>query len=907
MASSPVETGPRSVPVPWDPSYYPIQEDEGAITEDAPADGNLYGRRDHTWQVAYPVPGPVGPKGDQGDQGIQGVQGVQGVKGDQGDQGIQGIQGVPGPIGLTGNTGAPGPSGVQGIQGIPGPQGNPGTGILLKGTVATSADLPTTGNTAGDCYIAQDTNDCWAWDGTKWNNVGPIQGPQGNPGVAGPVGPAPVTTTTAAFSVPPVGQTVSPVYVADSSWMIQNEILWVETAGGGANGAALLLTAINGNNLTLENITGSVGATVSSDARIAPGGPQGESGAQGPAGQGLQYKGTVATASMLPMTGNTQGDMWVTLDTGHGWIWSAPNWDDAGPIQGPPGPKGDQGVQGIQGDPGVKGDQGIQGDAGAPGAPGNSVNFKGNVDTSAHLPAGASVADLYVATDTGHGWIWTAAGAWADAGPWQGVAGPPGATGTNGINATSFITGSFIVPPIGQTIVVTFVDASWVVVGQMVYVDQAGGGAGKAGGLQVTAKTGNQVTLLNPPAPVPPAIGLANSTQSGLLAQLSGKNTDFVDGTNACQDLATAIRPTIYLVRQNSINCIGNPNFEIDQKRCGAVSGAIPSGTYVIDRYVCNRVGTLTCTGQQVPQNVVIPGTNFLISQSTLVMTLTTQEATLASGDLYAIQQYIEGPLLRELYNDVHSFSILAWTNVAGGLKFGLNITDPPVATKSLVKLCAIPSANTWTLIQLPNLPSIASSGGSNLSLSPGSLGYMLRIVLAAGTGVTTPANDTWQSGNYLGAVGQDNFGSKPLNSQIAFAFLQHEPGPICSPPIDSPFPANLNSCLRYYQKSWAYATAPQTANATIGMKRSWQPAANTSFFMNCPFVVPMAKPPTVNLYHPWLGTINAYSYNGSTTASTAVNNVFDVAESGFSGFVSGGAPAAGSYGFWHYIADTGW
>jgi hypothetical protein len=48
---------------------------------------------------------------------------------------------------------------------------------------------------------------------------------------------------------------------------------------------------------------------------------------------------------------------------------------------------------------------------------------------------------------------------------------------------------------------VNVADASWVAVGEMVYLDQAAGGPGKAGALQVTAKTGNQLTLLTPAAP----------------------------------------------------------------------------------------------------------------------------------------------------------------------------------------------------------------------------------------------------------------------------------------------------------------------------------------------------------------------------------------------------------------------
>jgi hypothetical protein len=66
----------------------------------------------------------------------------------------------------------------------------------------------------------------------------------------------------------------------------------------------------------------------------------------------------------------------------------------------------------------------------------------------------------------------------------------------------------------------------------MLYVNQAGGG-GQAGVLQVTAKAGNTLTLLNPVPP--PAIPLADNTQSGLLKQLSGNTAQFVDGTNTCR------------------------------------------------------------------------------------------------------------------------------------------------------------------------------------------------------------------------------------------------------------------------------------------------------------------------------------------------------------------------------------
>jgi len=122
------------------------------------------------------------------------------------------------------------------------------------------------------------------------------------------------------------------------------------------------------------------GSSVASAALTAPGGAQGIQGIQGPTGppgpQGnpgtsVVLKGSVANQAALPSTGNTYGDLWVTLDTGHGWVWSAPGlWQDVGPIQGPVGPTGPTGPAGPTGPTGSQGPQGTAGTAGATGATG---------------------------------------------------------------------------------------------------------------------------------------------------------------------------------------------------------------------------------------------------------------------------------------------------------------------------------------------------------------------------------------------------------------------------------------------------------------------------------------------------------------------------------------------------------
>src|SRR5262245_6848130 len=200
--------------------------------------------------------GPEGPPGDVGPAGPQGIPGPQGVAGVQGDQGIAGAAGptgatgppgpsislkgsvanaaalpasgaagdawitsdtgdmwvwngtgwtnaghLQGPQGVTGPEGPAGPQGEQGVQGIQGPTGPQGvqgpigptgSGIAIKGTVGTAANLPTKGNRGGDAWITLDTGHLWVWNSSTlvWVDVGFATGP---PGPAGPAGPAGAT------------------------------------------------------------------------------------------------------------------------------------------------------------------------------------------------------------------------------------------------------------------------------------------------------------------------------------------------------------------------------------------------------------------------------------------------------------------------------------------------------------------------------------------------------------------------------------------------------------------------------------------------------------------------------------------------------------------------------------------
>jgi hypothetical protein len=103
-----------------------------------------------------------------------------------------------------------------------------------------------------------------------------------------------------------------------------------------------------------------------------PTGPQGPKGDKGDAAK-LNIGGIVPTAEDLPVPGNL-GQIWITENDGHGWVWNEVTWIDTGALlmgpagapgetgpQGPTGPQGGRGPQGNQGPPGATGDQGETG------------------------------------------------------------------------------------------------------------------------------------------------------------------------------------------------------------------------------------------------------------------------------------------------------------------------------------------------------------------------------------------------------------------------------------------------------------------------------------------------------------------------------------------------------------------
>jgi hypothetical protein len=192
------------------------------------------------WSTEVGYTGSAGFTGSRGDTGFTGSIGFTGSKGDTGFAGSQGQQGFAGSQGIQGIQGF---TGSQGIQGFTGSKGEQGTSITIIGSVedvnATNdpqallnAEFPSA--VIGNGVIDVETGELWIYDGTTWNDVGTIVGPQGATGFTGSQGAVGFTgslgaagfTGSAGTSV--IWQRITANYAASV-----NDALIADTTNGG--------------------------------------------------------------------------------------------------------------------------------------------------------------------------------------------------------------------------------------------------------------------------------------------------------------------------------------------------------------------------------------------------------------------------------------------------------------------------------------------------------------------------------------------------------------------------------------------------------------------------------------------------------------------------------------------------
>ena len=399
--------------------------------------------------------------------------------------------------------------------------------------------------------------------------------------------------------------------------------------------------------------------------------------------------------------------------------------------------------------------------------------------------------------------------------------------------------------------------------------------------------------------PAGPAGPTAVSTDAGNIATLGSDSKILVP------------QSALWNMRLRSLNAIDNPNFECDQRLAGATTGAVA----LCDRWF--RVGVPTApviTGQKISAPAVIPGTNYRITNNALQFTLTTA-GSVPTNQAWGFQQTVEGNVLRPLFQDVTSISILAASSVASFvfpviLSNGVNSSS---GGWCIGYLCTTsPTPNTPTLITIPNIPVWPGTEGTEWFTTPGQLGYQIRFSLcaAASSSIGAAAIGQWLrppgGGNIWGVAGQTNFGALATGSTFTLYYVQHEPGPVCSTLMDKPFTQNLDECLRYYTKSYDYGTKAGTASNPSGQILWCTSQASTTFYSTIFFKKVLAVTPTVVAYSPSTGAPNTIR-DTTNSVDRTVNSYVSTGLSSSGGVLTAVASPAGSNMAMHYTADTGW
>lgn len=421
-----IQTIDSDNPYLW--TYHTYTKANGSSTRSQPVITGTYGE-----DGAPGATGPAGPKGDTGATGPQGPQGAAGI-GISSHSIEYGISDSASVQPTSWNSTAPSSiangkwlwtktvtnytDSTQSIAyskayvGTNGTNGQDGTSVTILGSYNTLAELEAahpTGN-VGDGYMV--AGDLYVWNGTAWQDVGRIQGPQGPAGQDG----TSITITSIEYGIsntasaqPSSWSTTVPTSIAEGKW------LWVRTNysdGGtattksyagtdGADGTSVYVqSATKTGNITTVVIADSDGHTNTLTIADGEDGASGTPGANGyvhvawanSADGSVDFSTSVSSGKSYlgTYTDNTAADSQRYQD----YSWSLIKGPQG--ATGPTGPAGPQGNTGLQGPQGPAGATGPKGDTGARGISVTDMQSQYYLSTSPSEPTGGTWGNTLV-------------------------------------------------------------------------------------------------------------------------------------------------------------------------------------------------------------------------------------------------------------------------------------------------------------------------------------------------------------------------------------------------------------------------------------------------------------------------------------------------------------------------------
>ena len=352
-------------------------------------------------------------------------------------------------------------------------------------------------------------------------------------------------------------------------------------------------------------------------------------------------------------------------------------------------------------------------------------------------------------------------------------------------------------------------------------------------------------------------------------------------------------------------NLIINGAMQIAQRGTSSTSSG-----YVVDRFRPHWNGTDESPTQAQVTLTNAVGPYLEGHRKSLRITNGNQTTSPAVDDYIIIETKIEAQDIASSgwnYTSTSSFITLSFwvkSSVAQnfyGLVRSIDGTSQafPIETGSL-------TADTWKKV-IYKIP-----GNSNLTFDNDSNhGLNIRIVPFRGTDATGSVT-LGQWGAFNSSVQfPDNTTTWFETNDATFEVtgFQLEVGSQVTPFEHRSFADELNLCKRYYQKSYAYGTAPGTTNSFLNqlIGRAYASVSNR-MELNTRFEVEMRTTPTMTMYTPSGGTtgkVEDYASGTGTVAGTArdVSAVRNTGNKGFGGISV--SPAQDGVVGVHYTADA--
>tara|TARA_R110000868_G_scaffold13553_8_gene63053 strand:- start:995 stop:2386 length:1392 start_codon:yes stop_codon:yes gene_type:complete len=330
-----------------------------------------------------------------------------------------------------------------------------------------------------------------------------------------------------------------------------------------------------------------------------------------------------------------------------------------------------------------------------------------------------------------------------------------------------------------------------------------------------------------------------SSAQKSVITSISTSQTTPIAMSNAAQVFITPT-PQYYNVLTGK-NKIINGAMEIDQRNVGAASSTALN-TYWLDRWNGGTSGTGVFT---IQQSTTAPA-GF---KNSMLITVTTADAAIATTDAYYFNQKIEGINCTDLNfgaSTAKTITLSFWVRASVTGTYGGVLSNSAI-NRSYPFQYTVNTANTF---EYKTVTVAGDTTGTWLTTT----GVGLTLIFDLGSGATYQgAAGAWAASALLTATGSTQMISTN-GATLYISGVQIEAGALATSFERRQYGEELALCQRYYWKSFNQTTAPaQNVGILSGEITNFTMRAGANLIV-CPslsFPVTMRATPTVVFYNP--------------------------------------------------------